>query len=79
MHVGQIVRIRTDLKPRYDYNGEVAVDYENIMGTTYGGQLATITKIFPDGIRLKLDIDDARWTWTSEMFLPPKFTNKRPL
>lgn len=58
--VGDKVRIRHDLSA-----DEISV---NPMMISFAGSLATITKVYNDGVAYAVDIDKGDWAWHGSMF-----------
>lgn len=68
--VGDRVRIREDLQPNVEYEGDYFVPD---MGD-FKGEIATVIKVYGDGYRINEDGGD--WKWTDKMFEPVEFTKK---
>lgn len=66
--VGDRVRIREDLQPNVEYEGDYFIPD---MGD-FKGEIATVIKVYGDGYRINEDGGD--WKWTDKMFEPVEFT-----
>jgi len=63
MKVGDKVKIKSDLKVGYDYEGSELVE-EMVQ---YLGKEAIIAEVLHTDWEYGLDIDDNEWSWTTEM------------
>lgn len=70
-NIESIVTIRRDLKKDACFCGEeiTAICAVTAEMTKFNGKEATITDIMPNGF-FKIDIDNGRWSWSTDMFAP---------
>ena len=66
-NIGDLVRIRTDLRPYQVYGGVLVNKY---MADRYGGETATITGKEEAAIYrcYRIDLDGGMWLWSEKMF-----------
>jgi hypothetical protein len=67
LSIGTKVKIRTDLRPSFYYDGMFMIPEM----LRYGGRKATIVRTSRNYDNIyALDVDDGAWHWSAEMFEP---------